>query len=76
MKKKGKELGGIDFESQRINFFFFKKKSCHPRVRTRSQTMTFVFMDRILWVLSCSEKHIVWFGLGLLTATPRFRLVG
>lgn len=25
MKKKGKELGGIDFESQRINFFFLKK---------------------------------------------------
>lgn len=75
MKKKGKELGGIDFERLRINFLFLKK-SCHPRVRTRSQTMTFVFMDRILWVLSCSEKHVVWFGLGLLTATPRFRLVG
>lgn len=32
MKKKGKELGGIDFERLRINFLFLKK-SCHPRVR-------------------------------------------
>lgn len=53
-----------------------KKKVPSSKSEDMKSDDDLVFMNRILCVLSWSEKHVVWFGLGLLTATPRFRLVG